>query len=110
MRSFLNVVAEKILFADEEYKRRRYARTDCSCDSTSEPKVCNRIQNDGAEERKERRREGYDSRQERVKGESACGTFTLSRDGNGDSRKERVRRYGRPPCIASKLERRDRET
>lgn len=27
--------AEKIRFADEEYKRRRYARTDCSCDSTS---------------------------------------------------------------------------
>ncbi|TGZ46173.1 hypothetical protein DBV15_11299 [Temnothorax longispinosus] len=26
---------EKIRFVDEEYKRRRYARTDCSCDSTS---------------------------------------------------------------------------
>lgn len=57
--SFLNVVAEKIPFADEEYKRRRYARTDCSCDSTSEPEVCDRIQNDGAVgEMKEKGRNG----------------------------------------------------
>lgn len=47
--SFLNVVAEKIRFVDEEYKRRRYARTDCSCDSTWNRgrRVCDRIQNVG---------------------------------------------------------------
>lgn len=51
VESFLNVAAEKIRFADEEYKRRRYARTDCncSCDSTLNRgrRVCDRIQNVG---------------------------------------------------------------